>query len=370
MNETRVPLGWLRSFDINDQKNIKIRALVQNPPYEVDELLKYDYPLKAEQIAQRPLESRSAARLLDARYNDIVDRNVVDLPDLCDLGDVVVLNDTKVFPARVSLFKATGGKVELLLVEATHDGYWIALANPSKGLQTASELFDHLGNPLVYINQRFAKVGDSPVRLEIKLLAPDLIERLGEIPLPPYIKTPLDSSDRYQTVFANRGSSVAAPTAGLHLDDEVITRLKKKGISVVTVELSVGLDTFLPVRAKVIKEHKIHTESYVVTPEAWQVITSAKRVVAVGTTVVRTLETVANTGELAGRSSLFIHGDYRFKVVDRLMTNFHIPRSSLLLLVDSFVGSRWRQIYDHGLNNGYRFLSFGDAMLLDRRNQP
>ncbi len=333
-----------------------------------DELAPYDYELPEDAIAQVPLDVRSNARLLDATGSKIVDRHVFDLPDMCEPHDVLVVNDTKVFPARIMLFKATGGKVEILLIESLESGSWVALANPSKGLSSGTVLFDSTQAPAVEIIERLRVDKDSPVKLLVRLVSLNLVQSNGVVPLPPYIKTPLANPDRYQTVFANQSSSVAAPTAGLHLDERVLDALRAKDVKIVKIELAVGLDTFLPIKSKLITGHKIHTERYHVEPDAWEIIANAKRVTAVGTTVVRTLETVALTGTLSGRSSLFIHGDYKYKVIDRLMTNFHIPRSSLLLLVEAFVGSRWKEIYAHGLSNGYRFLSFGDAMLLERRS--
>ena len=344
----------------------RLSSLLKDPQNDSDELIPYDYILKPDAIAQVPLEVRSQARLLDATGQALVDRHVFDLPSLCTQGDVVVLNDTKVFPARLALFRATGGKIDVLLVESTEDSLWIALANPSKNLKPGVVLFDEHGTSVAEIIDRFAREIDSPTRFLIKILAPKSIETLGEMPLPPYIKVPLESMERYQTVYANQGTSVAAPTAGLHFDQQVLDSLVAKGVVIAKVELSVGLDTFLPVRSKTIVEHRIHSERYSVSVDSWNSIQNASRVLAIGTTVVRTLESVALTGELNGRTSLFIHGNFDFKVVDRLMTNFHIPRSSLLLMIDAFVGPRWRNIYEYALESGYRFLSFGDAMLVDR----
>lgn len=333
----------------------------------IDELAPFDYDLPQERIAQSPIEPRSSAKLLDAKGGRLADRHVIDLPNLLREGDLIVVNNTKVLPARVRLQKNTGGAVELLFLEEEDVRIWKTLARPSKGLVAGTELFSEGGELAARVVDRQESHLDAPVRIIVEVIDPTVIESQGSVPLPPYIKAQLEDPNRYQTVYAKRPSSAAAPTAGLHFDDGLLAAVASKGIEVANVELSVGLDTFLPIKTNRIEDHQIHTERYEVYPETWEKIRRAKRVIAVGTTVVRTLETVAQTGKLEGRSSLFIHRPYEYKVVDLLMTNFHIPRSSLLLLVDAFVGEgRWREIYEHGLANGYRFLSFGDAMLLER----
>ncbi|MDA8196987.1 MAG: tRNA preQ1(34) S-adenosylmethionine ribosyltransferase-isomerase QueA [Actinomycetota bacterium] len=333
----------------------------------VDELAPFAYDLPQEKIAQSPIEPRSSAKLLDATGGQISDRHVIDIADLLKEGDLLVVNNTKVLPARVKLYKASGGGVELLFLEEEEAGIWKTLARPSKGLAKGTELMSSNGELAVRVIDRIESHLDAPVRVIVEVIDPSVIESQGSVPLPPYIKATLSDPSRYQTVYANRPSSAAAPTAGLHFDELVLSALSKRGIEIAQVELSVGLDTFLPIKTNKIEDHQIHTEHYEVGRETWERISAAKRVVAVGTTVVRTLETVAKTGQLEGRSSLFIHRPYEYKVVDLLMTNFHIPRSSLLLLVDAFLSEgRWREIYEHGLANDYRFLSFGDAMLLER----
>jgi len=186
------------------------------------------------------------------------------------------------------------------------------------------------------------------------------------VPLPPYIHEPLPDPERYQTVYAAVPGSTAAPTAGLHLTPAVLDRCRQRGVGLATVDLAIGLDTFRPVTAERAEDHVIHSEPYRVPAETMAAVRDARRVVAVGTTTVRALETAAATGELEGRSRLFIHGDYRFQVVDVLLTNFHQPRSTLLLLLDAFIGPRWRELYEVALAEGYRFLSFGDCMLVTR----
>lgn len=326
----------------------------------------FDYELAPETIAQRPIEPRDAARLLVAGA-DRPHRTVAELPDLLEPGDLLVINDTRVLPARLHLKKPTGGAVEVLLLQPTgnHVGHgkgseWQALVRPGKRLPIGTTL-ELAGRPVIEVVGQL----DDGRRL-VSVLVDDLLEQAGEMPLPPYITEPLADPDRYQTVFANNPGSVAAPTAGLHLTPEVFEGLEQRGVEVARVELRVGLGTFRPISAELVADHQMHEESYQVSAEVWSQISEAKRVVAVGTTVVRTLESVARSGELAGPTELFISRGFDWKVVDRLLTNFHVPRSSLLVLVDAFVGPSWRQIYQMAQDEGYRFLSFGDAMLLDR----
>lgn len=322
------------------------------------------YELPESAIAQTPVEPRDAARLLVAvdPRGGVEHRRVADLPDLLEAGDVLVVNTTRVLPARLRLRKRTGGEAEILLLEpdpAGGDGAWLALVRPGRRLPEGTELL----------------VGDQPAavvggrldggRRRVCLLDGDrLLEDIGSIPLPPYIRAPLADPERYQTVYAEQPGSVAAPTAGLHLTEAVLERARAAGVTVATVDLAVGLGTFRPVTAAAAEDHDMHEERYAVPAATLEACRAARRVVAVGTTTVRALETAASTGELEGRSGLFIHGAFPWRVVDVLMTNFHQPRSTLLLLVESFYGSRWRELYAQALAERYRFLSFGDAMLL------
>ncbi|MGH9066286.1 MAG: tRNA preQ1(34) S-adenosylmethionine ribosyltransferase-isomerase QueA [Acidimicrobiales bacterium] len=325
----------------------------------------YDYGLPEAAIAQEPAEPRSAARLLVATDpgGGVVHARVADLASLLGPGDLVVVNDSKVLPARLGLRKATGGAVEVLLLEQmspTEPSWWQALLSRSRRVSP--------GDTLYAGDQAAVEVGEvlPGGRRMVKLLDPALPEAHGVLPLPPYLHQPLADPSRYQTVYARRPGSVAAPTAGLHLDRPLLDALAGAGVALATVELSVGLDTFRPVTAERPEDHVIHTEAYVVPPETMEACARARRVVAVGTTTVRALETVAATGEGSGRTSLYIHGEYDFRVVDVLLTNFHLPRSSLLLMVESFAGPRWRELYRVALAEGYRFLSLGDAMLVGR----
>ncbi len=305
-----------------------------------------DYALPPELIAQHPAERRDASRLLvyERATGRSEHRTFSELPDLLS-DELVVVNDTRVVPARLRLERSTGGAVEVLLVERLDGDLWEALARPSRRLRAGErfgpvELVEPLGD------------GRWTVRLEG--------EPSGETPLPPYIHEPLADPERYQTVYAREPGSAAAPTAGLHLTPELVARLDPA-----TVTLHVGLDTFRPVVADVLEEHELHGERYSVSPGAWARIESAERVLAVGTTTVRVLETVARSGELAGRTSLFIVPGFEFRRVDALLTNFHLPRSTLLALVMAFTGvEETRELYRAAVAERYRFYSFGDAMLV------
>jgi len=325
----------------------------------------YDYALPERAIAQVPAEPRDSARLLVAAGEGVRHHRVRDLPGLLHPGDVVVVNDTRVLPARLHLRKASGGAAEVLLLEPEEKGArcWRALIRPARRLPPGTVLYAPDGQPLV-------EVGDSDdggATRRVTLLGEPW--PYGEIPLPPYLHRALADPERYQTVYAARPASVAAPTAGLHLTDGVLRALAERGIEVARVELVVGLDTFRPVVVEAAEEHRMHSEAYRVPPTTWESCTRARaegrRVVAIGTTTVRALEAAARSG-LTGRTDLFIRGDYEFEMVDVLLTNFHLPRSTLLLLVEAFAGPGWREAYRTALADGYRFLSFGDAMLVTR----
>jgi S-adenosylmethionine:tRNA ribosyltransferase-isomerase len=307
------------------------------------DLEELDYELPQELIAQHPAERRDASRLLvyDRATGDLRHRVFSDLPEELH-GELVVVNDTRVVPARIRIEQPRG---EVLLLERVSDTEWEALARPTRRLKPGRtygsvELLEHLGE------------GRWRVRLQG--------EPHGEAPLPPYINAPLGDPERYQTVYAHDPGSAAAPTAGLHFTPELLSRL-----DVERVTLHVGLDTFRPVSEPTLEEHRIHGERYEVTAQAWERIESAERVLAVGTTTVRTLETVMRTGELYGRTELFITPGFAFERVDALLTNFHLPRSTLLALVMAFAGvDETRRLYATAVAERYRFYSFGDAMLI------
>ncbi len=331
-------------------------------------LTDFDYELPIERIAQHPVEPRDSARLLvDQGSQAPLHRHVSDLGDFLRDGDVLVVNDTKVIPARLRLERSTGGAAEVLLLEPLDDPRrtWEAMVRPAKKMQRNEELFSN-GQPLVRVLRR-SKAGDTMI---VELVGEGdplaLLQAHGEMPLPPYITTRLEHPDRYQTVYASQPASSAAPTAGLHLTPQLMASFAARGVEIARVELVVGLDTFKPVSVDDPRDHQIHSERYRVPAEAAHACAAAHRVVAVGTTSVRALESAATSGAPEGRTRLFIHRPYEWKVVDALMTNFHMPRTTLLLMIDAFVGTRWRTLYEEALREEYRFLSFGDAMMLDR----
>ena len=371
------------------------------------DLAAFDYDLPEQAIAQTPIEPRDRARLLIDRGAGRAPehRTVADLPSLVGPGDVLVVNTTRVLPARLRLRKATGGAVEVLLLERRPGGHWDALVRPSRRVPPGTVL--HAGDDLD-VELRGEGSDDGTRQVALHLHGPGerhgltagggggawsstgdragsesvdmdearrrdeltVLARYGVVPLPPYITAPLADPERYQTVYADQPESVAAPTAGLHLTPAVLDGCRAAGAEIVPVELAVGLGTFRPMTADKVEDHEMHAERYRVPPATLDACRAARRVVAVGTTAVRALESAAQTGRLDGRTELFIHRPYDWQLVDVLLTNFHLPRSSLLVLVDAFVGGRWRDLYALARDEGYRFLSFGDAMLLERDRDP
>jgi len=302
-----------------------------------------DYELPPELIAQHPAERRDESRLLvfDRKTGAIRHRRFRELPGELH-GELAVVNDTRVVPARISIERPRG---EILLLEQVDGDLWEALARPTRRLKAGDrygpvKLIEHLGE------------GRWRVRLEGT--------PAGDVPLPPYITAPLEDPERYQTVYGRREGSAAAPTAGLHFTTELLSVL-----DVERVTLHVGLDTFRPVTTATLEEHELHGERYEVSPAAWQRIARTERVLAVGTTTVRVLETLARGAPLSGRTSLFVTPGFEFRRVDALLTNFHLPRSTLLALVMAFAGiEETRELYRVAVAERYRFYSFGDAMLI------
>ncbi len=333
----------------------------------------FDYDLPTSAIAQDPIEPRDRARLLvdGGPGSDHEHRLVADLVDYLGPGDLLVVNETRVIPARLPLVKASGGAAEVLLLEPHGQGWWQALVRPGRRLAPGTELSSERdpevrvtvgevlsdGRRLVEVFVAGLPVLDPPGTRALALA--------GEAPLPPYLQGASAAPDRYQTVYAATPGSVAAPTAGLHFTTELLGALTDRGVQIAPVDLVVGLDTFRPVTVEDPSEHVMHTEHYSVPPATWEACQAARRVVAVGTTTVRSLESAARFG-LSGRTDLFLRRGATFEVVDAMVTNFHLPRSTLLLLIDAFVGSRWRELYRVALEEKYRFLSFGDAMFLRR----
>jgi S-adenosylmethionine:tRNA ribosyltransferase-isomerase len=305
-----------------------------------------DYDLPPELVAQRPPERRDESRLLvyERASRAIRHRRFADLPE--EVGDALtVVNDTRVLPARLRLERPGGGYAEVLLLEPLGEGLWEGLARPTRRLRAGMRL-----GPVELVEH----VGEGRWRLRLEG------EPEGEAPLPPYITEPLADSERYQTVYSREPGSAAAPTAGLHFTRELMARL-----DVERVTLHVGLDTFRPVAAATLDAHELHSERYEVTPAAWERITAAGRVLAVGTTTTRVLETLARGAPLAGRTNLFVTPGFEFRRVDALLTNFHLPRSTLLALVMAFAGvDETRRLYAEAIRERYRFYSFGDAMLV------
>lgn len=336
----------------------------------------YDYDLPEERIAQTPLAERDASRLLHVPPGEAPpeDRRFRELPELLREGDLLVLNDTRVRAARLRTTTEHGGTVELLVLQALGDGRYSCLVRPGRRLRPGRTVSfagglgatiegDTEGHPGARLVRFHSEDGDTDAA----------IERLGAVPLPPYIHADLPDSERYQTVYAQSPpQSAAAPTAGLHFTPHILEALHEKGVRTTTVRLEVGLGTFAPIRAERVDAHEMHEERFELPPQAAEDIAATRssggRVVAVGTTAVRTLESCATPDGTVepqrGATRLFIRPGTPFRVVDGMLTNFHAPRSSLVVLVSAFIGrNRWRQAYDHALQHGYRFLSFGDCML-------
>ena len=332
----------------------------------------FSYELPEGLIAQRPLEQRSASRLLclDRQSEQLSDRNFNDLPGLLNPGDLLVFNNTKVIPARLHGFKATGGRVEILVERLLNQKECLAQVRASKSPKPGGKLVLENGSELLVLGRQESFFHLRSVDVELM----DLLTGLGHMPLPPYITREDNETDRrrYQTVFAETPGAVAAPTAGLHFDQALLDQLKEAGIESTTVTLHVGAGTFQPVRVENIEDHLMHAEWLEVSQAACDAIVAARarggRVVAVGTTAVRSLETAAQDGSLrpfSGDSRIFIYPPYQFRIVDAMITNFHLPESTLLMLVSAFSGQQ--QIlaaYRHAVEHSYRFFSYGDAMLL------
>jgi len=307
-----------------------------------------DYELPEELIAQHPAERRDGSRLLvhDRATGETRHRRFDELPAELAKGTLVVVNDTRVLPARLRLQRPGGGEAEVLLLERLgENGTWEGLARPSRKLRPGQRL-----GPVELLEP----LGEGRWRLRLEG------EPAGETPLPPYIHERLADPDRYQTVYARNEGSAAAPTAGLHFTPELLA-----GLDVERVTLHVGLDTFRPLAVESLEDHELHSERYEVEPAAWERIQAAERVLAVGTTTVRVLESLARGAPLSGRTDLFVTPGFEFRRVDALLTNFHLPRSTLLALVMAFVGvEETRRLYRLAIEERYRFYSFGDAMLL------
>ena len=331
------------------------------------------YELPEELIAQTPIEPRDASRLLvyDRSTNTIEHKHFYDLPDYLHKGDVLVINNTRVLPARIYGVKAvTGAKVEFLLHKRINLTDWEVLVKPAKKASVGAKFIfsDKLSAEVI----EYEGEGLRKVRFTFDGVFEDVLYTIGEMPIPPYIHEKLKEQERYQTVYAKENGSSAAPTAGLHFTPELLNKLRAMGVEIVEVLLHVGLGTFRPVKADDITEHKMHSEYYCVTQKAADEINAAKaegrRIIAVGTTSVRVLESAFRDGKLhaeSGETSIFIYPPYKFKAVDALVTNFHLPESTLIMLISAFMGrENALKMYETAVKERYRFFSFGDACFI------
>ncbi|MFV9510917.1 tRNA preQ1(34) S-adenosylmethionine ribosyltransferase-isomerase QueA [Tepidibacillus sp. LV47] len=336
----------------------------------------FDFDLPEELIAQTPLKNRSDSKLLtlNRRTGEIGHYRFKDIIDFLHKGDTLVLNDTKVLPARlIGHKKETGAKVEVLLLKQLDDNRWETLVKPGKRLRQGHEVV--FGDGLLTgVIEDTTEVGGRIIRFHYQGIFNEILDHLGQMPLPPYIKEQLEDKDRYQTVYAKHLGSAAAPTAGLHFTKELLQQIEEKGVQIVYITLHVGLGTFRPVQTENIEEHHMHSEYYQLNEEAAKKLNEAKeegrRIIAVGTTSVRTLETVVNKQTERfeakdGWTDIFIYPGYEFKAIDAMITNFHLPKSSLVMLVSAFAGrDTIMKAYQEAIDQHYRFFSFGDAMFI------
>ncbi|MGG8343123.1 tRNA preQ1(34) S-adenosylmethionine ribosyltransferase-isomerase QueA [Streptococcus uberis] len=336
----------------------------------------FDFDLPEELIAQTPLEKRDSSRLLiiDHQTKEMTDSHFDQIVDQLNPGDALVMNNTRVLPARLHGEKPdTHGHVELLLLKNTKEDQWEVLAKPAKRLKVGSKVSFGDGRLTATVIEELDH-GGRIVEFSYSGIFLEVLESLGEMPLPPYIHEKLEDSERYQTVYAKENGSAAAPTAGLHFTEALLKKIKDKGVHLVYLTLHVGLGTFRPVSVDSVDEHEMHSEFYHLSEEAAQTLRQVKanggRLVAVGTTSIRTLETIGTKfdGDIqadSGWTNIFIKPGYKFKVVDAFSTNFHLPKSTLVMLVSAFAGREFvLEAYQHAVDEKYRFFSFGDAMFV------
>ena len=336
----------------------------------------FDFHLPEELIAQTPLEKRDASKLLivNRETGEFQDKYFHSIIDMLEPGDALVMNDTRVLPARLYGQKEeTGGHVELLLLKNTAGDEWEVLAKPAKRLKVGTRVSFGDGRLSAVVTEELTH-GGRIVRFEYQGIFLEVLESLGEMPLPPYIHEKLDDRERYQTVYAKESGSAAAPTAGLHFTKELLAEIQAKGVHLVYLTLHVGLGTFRPVSVDNLDEHEMHSEFYQLSDEAAATLRSVKenggRIIAVGTTSIRTLETIGSKfgGQIqadSGWTNIFIKPGYQWKVVDAFSTNFHLPKSTLVMLVSAFAGRDLvLDAYHHAIQEHYRFFSFGDAMFI------
>ena len=333
------------------------------------------FDLPEELIAQTPLEKRDESRLLhlDRKTGKIEHRHFYNLPEYLHPGDCLVMNDSRVLPARLIGTRPSGGSVELLLLRDLGENRWECLSRPGRKTRPGQEILFGDGE-LKAIVESVTDGGNRIVRFEYQGIFLEILEKLGRMPLPPYIKAELQDPERYQTVYSRELGSAAAPTAGLHFTEELLDRIREKGVAIVDILLHVGLGTFRPVKVENISEHTMHSEHYVLPQETADLINETKqnggRVIAVGTTSCRTLESVATArGKIEaaeGNTDIFIYPGYTFKCIDALVTNFHLPESTLIMLVSALAGREHvLHAYEVAVRERYRFFSFGDAMFID-----
>lgn len=335
----------------------------------------FDYELPEELIAQDPPEDRSSSRLLilDKETGAVEHRHFYEICDMLGPGDCLVINDTKVIPARLKGEKTgTGAGVEVLLLKRRADDVWETLVKPGKKARPGAEI--SFGNGLLTGQVlEVVEEGNRLIRFRYEGIFEEILDRLGQMPLPPYITHQLKDKSRYQTVYARHEGSAAAPTAGLHFTEELLARLREKGVTIVPVTLHVGLGTFRPVKAEQVEDHHMHAEFYQIGENEAALLNEAKkagrRIIAVGTTSCRTLESAADESgqitRLSGWTDIFIYPGYRFKMVEGLITNFHLPKSTLMMLVSALAGREHvMAAYEEAVRERYRFFSFGDAMLI------
>lgn len=333
------------------------------------------YDLPKELIAQVPIKNRSYSRLmvLDKMTGKIEHKHFFDIVDYLNKGDCLVINDTKVIPARLfGTKKETGAVIELLLLKQVGDKKWETLVKPGKKAKNGTEIV-FKENLLEGKIVETLDSGNRIIEFNYNGIFEEILDKLGEMPLPPYIHEKLEDRDRYQTVYASHPGSAAAPTAGLHFNEEVFNKLKEKGVNVAKITLHVGLGTFRPVKVEFIEDHKMHSEYYDISQEAANLINQTKqnggRIISVGTTSTRTLESVADDNgyieSKSGWTDIFIYPGYKFKIIDGLITNFHLPESTLIMLVSTFAGKdHTMNAYKIAVEEKYRFFSFGDAMFI------
>lgn len=334
----------------------------------------FDYHLPEERIAQYPLKQRDASKLMvvDVAQEQLQDKVFTDIVDYLRAGDLLVFNDTRVIPARLIGKRATGASIEVFLLKQLGADEWEVLVKPGRKALPDTEIVFGADFKCQVISK--TDFGGRIVKFEYQGVFNELLEKYGAMPLPPYIKAKLEDRERYQTIYSKHSGSVAAPTAGLHFTPELLERLQAKGVQTAFVTLHVGIGTFRPVSVENIQEHKMHSEEYQITPQVATLVNQAKaagrRVIAVGTTAIRTLESATVAGELvagSGSTEIFIYPGYSFKTVDAIITNFHLPQSTLIMLVAAYAGRELTlRAYEHAVQNDYRFFSFGDAMFLSK----